>query len=136
MQAVINSTVKVEDPLPSISRQYDLRDFVRNDEKTIHTDFEAAQREGLPGPVAIGPQVAALVFRQLRQAFGPGWIEGGRCGLTFRRQIPVDAFCTAHGRVTGVEHHDGLVKVTCEVWVEDGEGERVIVGEASAAVPQ
>lgn len=136
MQAVFKQSVQVADDLPSVSRQYSLQDFVRGDEKTIHTDVEAAQREGLKGPVAIGPQVAALVFRQLRQAFGRGWVDGGRCSLTFRRQVPVDAFCTARGRVTGVERDGTEVRVTCDVWVEDASGERVIVGGASATVPQ
>lgn len=134
MHAVLTGAVRVGDELPPVSRQYRLEDFVRGDEKTIHTDLEAARREGLDGPVAIGPQIAALVFRMLRQAFGAAWVEGGRCSLTFRRQVPVEAFCTAMGGVSSVEQVPGGTRVTCDVWVEDGTGERVIVGDASATV--
>lgn len=134
MRAILDTRVAVGDRLPECSHWYRLQDFVKADEKTIHTDQAAAEREGLAGPVAIGPQVAALIFRMLRQSFGPAWANGTSCSLTFRRPVPVDAFCTAAGEVTAVYPEDGRTVVECNVWVEDRQQTKVIVGTARSHV--
>ncbi|HEY1729124.1 MAG TPA: MaoC family dehydratase [Candidatus Baltobacteraceae bacterium] len=134
--AVLKSNVAAGDVLPEIARQFRLDDFKRKDEQTIHTDMAAAQREGLAAPVAIGPQVASLIFRQLREAFGPGWLEGGTCSLTFRRPVLVTDFCVARGKVTGMSSEAKGVRVACEVWIENQRGEKVIVGSASGILPK
>lgn len=120
--------------LPQVACQYRLEHFKRGDEATIHTDMEAARREGLSAPVATGPQVAALIFRQLRDAFGRGWIEGGKCELTFRRPVSVTDFCVARGVVTRRDPDAGGMRLTCDVWIENQSGEKVIVGTASGLV--
>lgn len=120
--------------LPQVACQYRLEHFKRGDEATIHTDMEAARREGLSAPVATGPQVAALIFRQLRDAFGKGWIEGGTCELSFRRPVSVTDFCVAKGVVRSRNSVPEGVRLTCDVWIENQAGDRVIVGTASGVV--
>ena len=132
--AIFDDSVKTGADLPSIARQFRLDDFKRADEQTIHTDVEAAKREGLEAPVAIGPQVASLIFRQLRAAFGRGWLEGGTCELTFRRPVLVTDFCVARGKVNSISPEGDGKRVECEVWIENQRGEKVIVGAASGLV--
>jgi len=132
--AIFDDRVRVGDELPSIARQFRLEDFKRADEQTIHTDLAAARREGLEAPVAIGPQVASLIFRQLRAAFGEGWLEGGRCELTFRRPVLVTDFCVARGKVQSISPEGAVTRVECEVWIANQRGEKVIVGSASGLV--
>lgn len=133
----LKDNVAVGDDLPSIARQYRLDDFKRADEQTIHTDVAAARREGLEAPVAIGPQIASLIFRQLSEAFGRGWLEGGMCNLTFRRPVLVTDFCVAKGKVTGKSTDaGGTTRVECDVWIENQRGEKVIVGSASGLIPK
>ena len=132
---VINQFVALGDELPTVSKKYSLEDFKRGDEKTIHTDYEAAAKEGLPAPVAIGPQVAALTFRQMRLCFGTGWIVGGRYDLTFRKPVFVTDFCVARGIVTRTEPESDKLRVHCDVWVENQKKDKVIVGTVSALIP-
>lgn len=132
---VLTPTVSAGFELPTVARKFRLEDFKRGDEKTIHTDYEAAAREGLPAPVAIGPQVAALTFRQMRLCFGAHWLTGGKWNLTFRRPVLVTDFCVARGVVTQTEVTDGHLRVHCEVWIENQKGEKVIAGTASGLVP-
>jgi len=132
--ALLTADTPVGHELPQIARQFRLAHFRKGAEKTIHTDYEAARREGLPAPVAVGPQVAALIFQQLRLCFERGWIEGGRCDLTFRRPVFVTDFCAAQGRVTRREDTADGVRLHCEVWVENQKGDKVIVGNASGLV--
>lgn len=132
--AILTSATPVGYALPEVGRQFRLSHFRKGDEKTIHTDYEAAKREGLPAPVAVGPQVAALIFQQLRLCFERGWIEGGRCELTFRRPVFVTDYCVARGTVTRLEQSDGGTRLFCDVWIENQKGDRVIVGNASGLV--
>ncbi len=132
--SVIDRSVAAGHELPTVSKKFRLEDFKRGDEKTIHTDYAAAAKEGLPAPVAIGPQVAALTFRQLRLCFGAGWVVGGKFDLTFRRPVFVTDFCVARGVVTKTEEESGKLRVHCEVWVENEKGDKVIAGTASGVV--
>lgn len=132
--AVLDRAVAVGYKLPTVSKKFRLEDFKRADEKTIHTDYEAAKKEGLPAPVAIGPQVAALTFRQLRICFGMGWIVGGKHDLTFRKPVFVTDFCVARGVVTKTEPEGDKLRVHCDVWVENQKKDKVIVGTASGVV--
>lgn len=132
---VIDSNVAVGYELPTVSKKFRLEDFKRGEEKTIHTDYEAAAREGLPAPVAIGPQVAALTFKQLRLCFGTGWVAGGRHDLTFRKPVFVTDFCVARGVVTKTKREGEKLRVHCDVWVENQKRDKVIAGTASGLVP-
>ncbi len=132
---VLDKNVVVGSTLPTISKKYRLEDFKRGDEKTIHTDYEAAAREGLPAPVAIGPQVAALSFRQMRLSFGAGWVVGGKYDLSFRKPVFVTDFCVSRGTVTKTEKEGDKLRVYCDVWVENQNGDKVIAGTASGLVP-
>lgn len=133
--SVLDRNVAAGYELPAVAKKFRLEDFKRADEKTIHTDYEAAAKEGLPAPVAIGPQVAALTFRQLRLCFGMGWIVGGRHDLTFRKPVFVTDFCVARGVVTKTEQEGEKLRVHCDVWVENQKKDKVIVGTASGLVP-
>lgn len=120
------------DRLQPVSRSFSVDMFMSGDVKTIHNDVAAAQREGLEAPIAVGPQVAALIFKMMRQSFGSGWIAGGRTQLTFRRPTPVDQPATAHGSLSAVSTEaDGSVRMDFDVWVELPDGEKCIVGTAS-----
>ena len=132
--SVITKDVAAGHALPTVSKKFRLEDFKRGSEKTIHTDYEAAAKEGLPAPVAIGPQVAALTFRQLRLCFGQGWIVGGKYDLTFRKPVFVTDFCVARGVVTGTDQEGDKLRVHCEVWVENQKGDKVIAGTASGLI--
>lgn len=133
--SVIAGDVGVGYKLPTVSKKFRLDDFKRGSEKTIHTDYEAAAKEGLPAPVAIGPQIAALIFRQLRLCFGEGWVVGGKYDLTFRKPVFVTDFCVARGVVTKTEPEGDQLRVHCDVWIENQNADKVIAGTASGLVP-
>jgi hypothetical protein len=103
--------------------------------KTIHNNQEAAAREGLMAPIAVGPQVAALIFRMMRENLREGWITGGRCSLTFRRPTPVDQTAVAYAVLTAKEAEGpDHLRVQFDVWVQLPDGEKTIVGTASGLV--
>jgi acyl dehydratase len=134
MPAFLHAGASVGDELPTVARKFAPDDFKRGGERTLHTDAEAAKREGLKAPVAIGPQVAALIFRQMRLSFGPAWMERGSWELTFRRPAYASDFCIAKGRIIAKEPVAGGVRFECEVWIDTQDQERVIVGKAAGTL--
>jgi hypothetical protein len=129
---LITEDIALGTRLPSMSMKYSTDMFKLGDVKTLHNDYEAARLEGLPRPVAVAPQVAALIFRMMSACFGAGWIVGGKGSLTFRRPVWSDDFATSHGVVVGKSVEDEHVRILCEVWIERSDGERAVVGNCSA----
>jgi len=121
--------------LPSISMKFSTDMFKMGDVKTLHNDYDAAKLEGLPRPIAVAPQVAALIFRMMTTCFDSGWIVGGKGALTFRRPVWSDDFASAHGIINGKVMEGDRVRVFCDVWIERSDGERAVVGECSALLP-
>jgi hypothetical protein len=136
--------------LPSLSRRWTLEEFRERHElvygpglvvpeawpeRNLHSDPDAARREGLAGPAASAPQLFALVHRQMMMCFGRGWLAGGRIDVKMIRPVYVGDFTTANGRVVGITLDEStgepLRRVECEVWVERLGGEKAMVGTAS-----
>ena len=136
MAALITEDVALGTELPVVARQLSTAMFKQGDVRTLHNDQEAAELEGLPRPIAVAPQVAALIFRMMRSCFEGGWIVGGKGSLTFRRPVWSDDFAVAHGVVTGKKLEADKVRISCQVWVERSDGEKAIVGTCSALVPR
>lgn len=132
--AVITKQTELGYEMPAVSKQMSI-DMFKSDIKTIHNDQEAAEREGLPAPIAVGPQVAALIFRMMGTCFGKGWYEGGAASLTFRRPVFCSDFITAKGMVKEKKlEEDGRIRVVCDVWIENQKGVKNVVGICSGVV--
>lgn len=126
--------IELNQNLPPLSLRLTKAMFAAGDVRTIHNDDEAAQREGLPGAIAVGPQVASLIFRMMRGSFGQGWVGAGKSALSFRRPISSDGFVIAKGRIVGKWLEGDSIRVECEVWVETLDGTHAVAGSASALV--
>lgn len=134
---VITRETTIGTELPPVSRSFSVEMFATPDgAKTIHNDQHAAEREGLTEPIAVGPQVAALIFKMMRNSFDEGWIVGGKSALTFRRPIPSNCQATARGVVTEQRAEGDKLRIICDVWVETSEIEKAIVGTCSGLVDQ
>lgn len=94
------------------------------------TNHAEARAQGLPGQIAPGNMSLALISRCLLD-WAPG-MTLKRLGTTFRGLVVADRTVTVRGNVT--EHHEHADHTTtyeCDVWMESGEGERLVVGTAT-----
>ena len=132
--AIFNKDIEIGSKLPSFSKQLTLEMFKSGDVKTIHNDMEAAQREGLPAPIAVGPQTAALIFKMMSTTFEEGWYQGGKASVTFRRPIFCNEFITAKGIVKEKVPEGDKTRIVCEVYIEKLDGVKAVVGTCSALV--
>ncbi len=94
------------------------------------TDDEGARAEGLPGMITPGNMSMGLVATFLERWAGPGSLR--RLGTTFRGLLLPDR----HVRICGVvtQRDDAARAVEVDVWIENDDGERAVIGTATVAL--
>ena len=97
------------------------------------TNHEEARAQGLPGQIAPGNLSLALITRCLLQWAPKARIK--RVGTTFRAPVVADQRVVVRGNVVGKHESDDDTHVLeCDVWIENTEGERLVVGTATLEV--
>lgn len=94
------------------------------------TDDEGARREGLPGMITPGNMSMGLVSSYLERWAGPGALR--RLGTTFRGLLLPDRPIRICGVVT--QRDDAARTVEVDVWIENDDGERAVIGTATLAL--
>jgi acyl dehydratase len=95
------------------------------------TDDEGARAEGLPGMIAPGVMSMGLVARLFSEWNQLATIK--RIGTTFRSPVLPDRTVHVRGAVTQKNETDHSVE--CDLWMENDDGERWVIGTATVAVP-
>jgi acyl dehydratase len=93
------------------------------------TDDEGARREGLPGMITPGNMSVGLLVGLLESWAGPGSVR--RLGATFRGLVLPGRTIRLCGAVTQKDGSGRSVEV--DVWLENEEGERWVIGTATVA---
>lgn len=103
----------------------------------IHVDPAFARTTRFGGTVAQG----LLIFASLSELFMTGlpdprgWVNGGRLVVAFRAPArPGDALAVGAGLVA-VTERDGGRHGDYDVWCENGEGSRIVLGRAVVPAP-
>ena len=97
-----------------------------------HTDAAQAKKLGFPNIVVQGMMTTCFAAQVMLDAFGRGFLEGGRMSLKLTNVLWVDEAVTARGRIRERTREGTRTRVHCEVWVDKDDGTRVLLGEASA----
>jgi MaoC like domain len=92
-----------------------------------HTDSSVAKGAGLRAPLVEGTQVESLLIGFLVEAFGPAWFAGSRLEVKYIKPVLAGSTVTPHLTVVD-EAPDGRLR--CEVWCENEDAEKVLVGTA------
>jgi acyl dehydratase len=94
------------------------------------TDDEGARREGLPGMITPGNMSMGLIATFLERWAGPGSVR--RLGTTFRGLLLPGRTIRICGVVT--QRDDATRSVEIDVWIENDDGERAVIGTATVAL--
>jgi len=100
--------------------------------KNYHTDREQAEKLGFPNIVVQGMMSTCFVAQVMQDAFGMGWVEGGKASIKLTNVLWVDESVTAYGKVREEVREGTRTRVHCEVWVDKDDGTRIALGQASA----
>jgi len=110
-------------------RQLDCYSGVRP--HSIHTDPEWAHKKGFRAPLVQAMMSTAYVSQLMMQCAGEGFVKGGRMSVSFIKPVFVDETLTVRGRVKSREAEGDGTRVTVEVWCENQDGVKTMVGTAS-----
>jgi acyl dehydratase len=100
--------------------------------RNYHTDREEARKLGFPNIVVQGMMTTCFAAQLMQDAFGMGWVEGGKLSAKLTNVLWVDEAVTARAKVREELREGTLTRVHCDVWVEKDDGTRVLIGTASA----
>lgn len=98
------------------------------------TSDEAAEKEGLPGAIVPGAMNIAMMSTLLT-----GWADTVRLkklDVVFRGMVPHNKTLTLAGIVTDKNIVDGEPRLECDVFLENEEGTRLIIGNAILLLPE
>ncbi len=113
------------------------KDQVRQYARTANMDFPrftddaGARKEGLPGMIAPGVMSMGLLSRMISD-----WNHAARItriGTTFRSPVLPDKNIHLCGAVT--EKNEEAHTAECDIWMENDDGERWVIGTATLALP-
>ena len=110
-------------------RQIDAYSGVRP--HSIHTDVEWARKKGFAEPLAQALMSTAYVSQMMVQFLGEGFIKGGKMSVAFIKPVLAGETLTVHGTIKGRGGEGGATRVTVEVWCQNREGVKTMVGTAS-----
>ena len=102
------------------------------DPNPMHTDEEFARNAGYAGVFAHGMLSMGYLGEFLVQAGGANAIRKFR--TRFAKLTWPGETITCRGRVTRVTDEDGARLVECDIWTENQDGERKLVGNAVLAL--
>ena len=102
--------------------------------KNYHTDRDEAVKLGFPEVVVQGMLSTCLVSQVMANAFGLGWLAGGRMDVKLVNVLWGGERVRARGKIRGEEVEGTATRKLVEVWVEKADAARtpVTVGTASA----
>lgn len=132
------ATVAVGQELPPLVKGPVTKDHLKayaaasGDPNPMHTDEELARNAGYKGVFAHGMLSMGWLGQFLVQAGGPASVR--RFRTRFVKLTWPGETITCRGRVTAVRDERGGRAAECEIWTENEEGERKLVGTAVLAL--
>ena len=97
-------------------------------------DDEGARKEGLPGMIAPGNMSLGMLAKLVTDWIGTSGARLARLGTTYRQPVQPGHVIALNGFVTHVEPAEKRVEV--DVWIENEDGERLVIGTASVEFPR
>lgn len=132
--------------IPSLTRKISAEEIISNSRgreslwgqpaagKNMHNDTETAHSIGARDVVAGGIDTMRVGWELLFNSFGESWLNGGKLSCTFINMVCGGDELTAKGVVREAADGDAADHVYLDIWLENQDGEKVIVGKASVPV--
>jgi len=98
------------------------------------TDDEAARKEGLPGMITPGNMSLAILSKLVTDWIGTSGAQLTRMGTTYRQPVIPDHTITLQGFVT--DKNESSLTAEMDIWLENEDGERLVIGTASVHFPR
>ncbi len=132
--------------IPTLTRKISAEEIISNSRgreslwgqpaagKNMHNNTETAHSIGARDVVAGGIDTMRVGWELLFNSFGERWLNGGKLSCTFINMVCGGDELTAKGVVREAADGDAADHVYLDIWLENQDGEKVIVGKASVPV--
>ncbi len=127
-------SIHVGDKLPPLNKtiaQRQIDAFAGVRPHSVHTDPEWARKKGFAAPIMQGTMSTAYVSQMMVQFLGEGFVKGGKMSVAFIKPVLAGDTLTVHGEVKSKAAEGANTRVTVEVWCENQQGIKTMVGTAS-----
>lgn len=134
MTTALANTIEVGQRLPILTKEIGQRKidaYSGVQPRSIHSDAEWAKHKGFRAPLAQGMMSTAYVSEMMTLLLGEGFIEGGKMSVIFIKPVYAGDTLTLHGVVKEKNPEHSATRIVVEVWCENQEGEKTMVGTAS-----
>lgn len=106
--------------------------FSHPDARNVIHEDEYAKKAGLKGALVEGSKLISQALQMLYNHFGANWFEHGKINVSYIGGGAVNGDeLTAHGRITESIKQANGIQQNLEIWVENQNQEKVVVGTAS-----
>ena len=97
----------------------------------IHTE-EYAKEHGMRGALVAGSTLLSYMLEMLYNTFKEKWLSHGKIKISFIGGGALNGDqVTVHGKVKSIEPLEGSDRITLDIWMENQNGIKIMVGEAS-----
>jgi len=131
----------VGDPFPALEKEITQEVInrwaeVSTDFNPLHVDPEYAAKTRFGGTIAHGHIALSFLCEMMHRWLGQGWLAGGRLEeIKFVAPIRPGCRITIGGTVTEKREEGGRRIVRGEIFVQNQDGEKCVVGLAQGAAP-
>jgi 3-hydroxybutyryl-CoA dehydratase len=110
-------------------------DELRQVGSNIHTDVEFARSEGFQTANADGMIMTNWCSEMLLRAFGMDYLERGELRTKYIKPVNLGVEVHVRGRITeAARQANGHTRYSIDVWCEDGQGTKLVDGDAKVDV--
>jgi len=129
----VANRLEVGSQLAEVEKQISFETMRRYSGETgIHAEEDAGKQKGLGGALVQGGQLVAYLNQMMTNNFGEDYLRGGDIAVSFIKPVRAGDVITAKAIVREIRPEGTGVRVMCEVWLENQNGEKATVGTASA----
>lgn len=133
--------ISIGDSIPSLQKKItqeviDRWAEVSTDFNPLHVDPEFAKKTRFGGTIAHGHIALSFLCEMMHRWLGSGWISGGGslAGIKFIAPIRPGQTITMGGTITEKRVDEGKNIVQADIFVENQDGEKCVVGSAQGVV--
>lgn len=108
---------------------------LNGDNDIVHYNEAFARAHGFRAPIAHGMMVLGYLAETLRETWGDAWLTTGAVDVRWVAPVFPGDRITPGGEVLEAENSLVGCHVAAEVWCDDQNGRRVLIGSASVTFP-
>jgi len=134
------NAIQPDEAIPSISKKM-TQEIINKwadavgDYNPLHVDPEYAKKTKFKSTIAHGPLVISYISEMMSKWLGDGWIEGGKLlDIKFNAPVKSGDVMKVGGQVKEKRTVENQKIVECDVYIENQEGVKVVVGRAIGLV--